>query len=318
MPESEKRYMNTDFPILIADDDAVTRKLLERTLTKKGYQVSVEDDGRKAFEHFQKKFFPLVVSDWMMPGMDGLEICKAIRNVETEGYVFIILLTSRDNRQDIVRGLEAGADDYLTKPFNPAELVARINTGVRILELERSLKKANDEIRTLSITDQLTGCYNRLYMAERMEPEIKRAKRYRHWLSVIMCDIDHFKRVNDTYGHQAGDVVLKGFAAIINKSIRDEVDWAVRYGGEEFVIILPETDLDGARVVAERLRLSVADTAYNADGETFHITSSFGVTGLNEKTPWEKLTIDAIIQHADSLLYAAKDAGRNQVHISKL
>jgi diguanylate cyclase (GGDEF)-like protein len=135
---------------------------------------------------------------------------------------------------------------------------------------------------------------------------------------VIMCDIDHFKRVNDTYGHQVGDVVLKGFAAIINKSIRDEVDWAVRYGGEEFVIILPETDLDGARVVAERLRLSVAETLFNADGGTFSITSSFGVTSLNEKTPWEKLTIDAIIQRADSLLYAAKDAGRNQVHLSKL
>jgi two-component system, cell cycle response regulator len=310
--------MNTDFPILIADDDPVTRKLLERTLAKKGFQVTVEDDGRKAFERFQKEFFPLVVSDWMMPGMDGLEICKAIRGVETEGYVFIILLTSRDNRQDIVRGLEAGADDYLTKPFNPAELVARINTGVRILKLERSLKKANDEIRTLSITDQLTGCYNRLYMAERMEPEIKRAKRYRHWLSVIMCDIDHFKQVNDTHGHQVGDVVLKGFADIIRKSIRNEIDWAVRYGGEEFIIILPETDLDGARVVAERLRLSVENTAFNAEGGPFSITSSFGVTSLNEKTPWEKLTIDAIIQQADSLLYAAKDAGRNQVHLSKL
>jgi diguanylate cyclase (GGDEF)-like protein len=310
--------MDADFPILIADDDPVTRKLLERTLTKKGYQVTVMDDGRKAFEHFQKKFFPLVVSDWMMPGMDGLEMCKAIRGVETEGYVFIILLTSRDNRQDIVRGLEAGADDYLTKPFNPAELVARINTGVRVLELERSLKKANDEIRTLSITDQLTGCYNRLYMAERMDPEIKRAKRYCHWLSVIMCDLDHFKKVNDNYGHQVGDAVLKEFAAIIKNSIRNGVDWAVRYGGEEFVILLPETDLDGAKVVAERLRISVAATAFSSENGPFSITASFGVTGLNEKTPWEKLTIDAIIQHADTLLYAAKDAGRNRVQIGKL
>jgi two-component system, cell cycle response regulator len=314
--------MDVNFPILIADDDPVTRKLLERTLAKKGYPVTVVDDGRKAFERFQKEFFPLVVSDWMMPGMDGLEICKAIRGVETEGYVFIILLTSRDNREDIVRGLEAGADDYLTKPFNPAELVARINTGIRVLELERSLKKANDEIRTLSITDQLTGCYNRLYMTERMEPEIKRAKRYGHWLSVIMCDLDHFKQVNDTYGHQTGDTVLKGFADIINQSTRDKVDWAVRYGGEEFIIILPETDLEGAQVVAERLRKSAAETVFTA-GEaseevTFFITASFGVTSLNEKTPWEKLSIDVIIQHADGLLYAAKDGGRNQVKLSQL
>jgi diguanylate cyclase (GGDEF)-like protein len=310
--------MLADFPILIADDDPVTRKLLERTLTKKGYSVTTVDDGRKAWERFQEAFYPLVVSDWMMPGMDGLEICKAIRGVETEGYVFIILLTSRDNRDDIVRGLEAGADDYLTKPFNPAELAARINTGIRVLELERSLKKANDEIRTLSITDQLTGCYNRLYMAERMEPEIKRAKRYRHWLSVIMCDLDHFKQVNDTYGHQVGDVVLKRFAELIDQSIRDKVDWAVRYGGEEFIIILPETDLDGAHVVAERLRRSIAGFPFAAEEKSFSITASFGVTALNEKTPWEKLSIDTIIQHADSLLYAAKGAGRNQVHLRQL
>lgn len=314
--------MDVDFPILIADDDPVTRKLLERTLTKKGYTVTVVDDGRKAFERFQKEFFPLVVSDWMMPGMDGLEICKAIRGVESEGYVFIILLTSRDNREDIVRGLEAGADDYLTKPFNPAELVARIKTGIRVLELERSLKKANEEIRILSITDQLTGCYNRLYMTERMEPEIKRAKRYGHWLSVIMCDIDHFKQVNDTHGHQTGDVVLKGFAGLINQSIRDKVDWAVRYGGEEFIIILPETDLGGAQVVAERLRKSVAETPFTAcegsGGDTFSITASFGVTSLNEKTPWEKLSIDNIIQYTDTLLYAAKDGGRDQVKLNPL
>jgi diguanylate cyclase (GGDEF)-like protein len=310
--------MNADFPILIADDDPVTRKLLERTLTKKGYAVTVVDDGHTAWERFQEEFFPLVVSDWMMPGMDGLEICKAIRGVETEGYVFIILLTSRDNRDDIVRGLEAGADDYLTKPFNPAELAARINTGIRVLELERSLKKANDEIRVLSITDRLTGCYNRLYMDERLEPEIKRAKRYRHWLSVIMCDLDHFKQVNDTYGHQVGDVVLKKFAEVINQSIRDKVDWAVRYGGEEFIIILPETDLEGAHVVAERLRRSIAGTPFASEEKNFSITASFGVAGLNEKTPWEKLTIDHIIQFADDLLYAAKDAGRNQIQLSQL
>jgi diguanylate cyclase (GGDEF)-like protein len=133
-----------------------------------------------------------------------------------------------------------------------------------------------------------------------------------------MCDIDHFKQVNDTHGHQVGDVVLKGFADIIRRSIRAEVDWAVRYGGEEFVIILPETDLEGARVVAERLRRSVANAAFSAEDGTFSITSSFGVTSLNEKTPWEKLTIDAIIQHADNLLYAAKDAGRDQVQLGRL
>jgi len=196
---------------LLAEDNPVTRKLLEKTLHKAGYEVTSVENGRKALDLFKEKFFPIVLTDWMMPEMDGIELCKAIRKNGSDGYVFIVLLTSKDSKDDIVSGLEAGADDYLTKPSNRAELIARIKTGIRILELEGSLKKANEEIRILSITDYLTRSYNRLYLSERLPQEIVRARRYRHPLSLVLCDIDHFKSVNDTYGHQAGDKVLREF-----------------------------------------------------------------------------------------------------------
>jgi PleD family two-component response regulator len=160
--------MNQLFPILLAEDHPTTRKVLEKTLIKAGHKVSSVENGRQALELFKQKFFPIVLSDWMMPEMTGLELCRAIRKNASDGYVFIVLLTSKDSKDDIVLGLEAGADDYLTKPTHPAELLARIKTGMRILELERSLKKANKEIRALSITDPLTGAYNRNYLNERL------------------------------------------------------------------------------------------------------------------------------------------------------
>ena len=237
---------NDNFPILIAEDDAVTRMLLEKTLIKEGHEVVSVENGQKAFDLFKESFFPIVMTDWMMPEMDGLELCRAIRQKENPGYVFIVLLTAKDSQDDIISGLEAGADEYLTKPFNRAELIARLNTGRRFLEQEKALKQANEEIRILSITDPLTGCSNRGFLNTRLPQEIQRAVRYNRPLSIFMCDIDHFKKVNDTYGHQAGDLVLKEFSKRINDSIRDKVDMLARYGGEEFLVTLPETGLDGA------------------------------------------------------------------------
>ena len=207
--------MKHQFPILIAEDNPVSRKLLEKTLVKAGYETVSMENGRKALEIFNKRFFPIVLTDWMMPEMDGLELCRAIRENDSasSGYVFIILLTAKDHKEDIVKGLEGGADDYLTKPFDHAELIARLNTARRILELEKSLRDANEEIRILSITDPLTKTYNRGYLNDRLPNEIKKARRYGHPLSLILCDIDHFKRVNDTYGHQVGDEVLREFTS---------------------------------------------------------------------------------------------------------
>ena len=304
---------NENFPILIAEDDAVTRMLLEKTLIKAGHEVVSVENGQKAFDLFQERFFPIVLTDWMMPEKDGLELCRAIRQKENPGYVFIVLLTAKDSQDDIITGLEAGADEYLTKPFNRVELIARLNTGRRILEQEGALRQANEEIRILSITDPLCGCSNRGCLNTRLPQEISRAKRYRRSLSVVMCDIDHFKKVNDTYGHQAGDLVLKEFSKRIKDSIRDKVDLVARYGGEEFFVTLPETDLKAALNVAERLRHIIYEKKFDIKKKKIKITASFGVAGFNSGNAGDEISFDILIRHADKYLYQAKNEGRNKV-----
>ncbi len=304
---------NDNFPILIAEDDAVTRMLLKKTLIKEGHEVVSVENGQKAFDLFQERFFPIILTDWMMPEMDGLELCRVIRQKENPGYVFIVLLTAKDSHDDIITGLEAGADEYLTKPFSRAELIARLNTGRRFLEQDRALRRANEEIRILSITDPLTGCYNRGCLNMRLPQEIQRAARYNRPLSIFMCDIDHFKKVNDTYGHQAGDLVLKEFSKRINDSIRDKVDLLARYGGEEFLVTLPETNLDGALHLAERLRRVISEKKYNIGTKKINITASFGVAGFDSDNAGDEISFDILVKHADKYLYQAKSEGRNRV-----
>jgi diguanylate cyclase (GGDEF)-like protein len=310
--------MQNEFPVLIVEDDPVTRTLISKTLKKKGFGVVEADCGLNALEQFEKAFFPIVLTDWMMPETNGLELCRAIREKELIGYVFILILTSRGATDDIVSGLEAGADDYLTKPFNPSELIARINTAIRILKLEKSLRKANEEIRYLSITDPLTGCYNRGYLNERLNHEIKRARRHHHCLSIILADIDHFKRINDNFGHQAGDEVLKMFVETLQESIRDDVDWVVRYGGEEFLIILPETDSAGATSMAERLRKKTAVRKMKVEGRKIDITASFGGASLSSPEALEHATLEGFIMKADMMLYRSKEDGRNRVNMEEI
>jgi two-component system cell cycle response regulator len=303
-----------DFPILVVEDNPVSRKLLEKLLGKAGYDVVSAQNGREALDRYKKCFFPLVITDWMMPEMTGPELCRALRSQTENGYIFIILLTAKDSKNDIVAGLEAGADDYLTKPFDRAELVARLKTGTRILELERSLKTATEKIRELSVKDPLTGCYNRGFLTERLPEEISRARRYGHDLSLVICDLDHFKEVNDNYGHQAGDTVLKRFADILMSSIRNGVDWVSRYGGEEFLLVFPETPFPASLKIAERLRMKIARKAVDTfGGHSINITASFGVTGFSPHTPDSKITPDTLIKMVDEKLYQAKNAGRNAV-----
>lgn len=306
--------MQNLFPILVVEDDPVSRKLLQRILELAGYTVVAVEDGLEAIKAFQTKFFPIVITDWMMPNMDGIELCRRIRKEITgEGYVYIFFLTSKTSRQDIILGLEAGADDYLIKPYDRSELMARIKTATRILDLEKSLKEAYVKIQILSVTDKLTGCYNRTYLDEHLPRELKRSARYGSNLSIILCDIDRFKVVNDQYGHQAGDQVLQHFARRMQRTIRTGIDWVTRYGGEEFLVVLPETHLDQARSLAERLRMETESQPVSTDWGQIYITASYGVASVPSDTPEKDHFHERLIARADAALYRAKDMGRNRV-----
>ncbi|PCJ21660.1 MAG: diguanylate cyclase response regulator [Gammaproteobacteria bacterium] len=300
------------YPILVVEDDNTSRLRLVKTLQQNNYQVSSACNGREALELFEKQFFPLVLTDWEMPELSGIELTDRIRKRNHTSYTYIILLTSHDTKNDTVVGLESGADDYLTKPFDTSELLARLKTGVRILDLEYSLKQANDEITTLSITDPLTGTFNRGYLTKFLPKELERAKRYHQNLSLVMCDIDHFKDVNDTYGHQPGDAVLERVAECLNSNIRTGVDWVARYGGEEFIIVLAQTPINEALCTAERLRHYIANEAFETPKKKISVTASFGVTSYNPNHPNEE-SLESLIQQADEYLYLCKRQGRNLV-----
>jgi len=245
--------------------------------------------------------------------MDGFELCRTLRARNLPGYVYILMLTRGNRKSEILKGLEAGADGHLARPVDPADLDARLKAARRVIDLERRLRLSHEEVRALSIRDPLTGIFNRVYLTERLHQEIKRSQRYGHPLSVIMCDIDHFKDVNDLHGHRAGDQVLKDFVSRIAGSIRIDVDWMARYGGEEFLIVLPETDLPSSYIVAERLRRLVAEAPFHLKGGEFRITASFGVTSYRPVLQAERITLDQLMEQADEFLYQAKREGRNAV-----
>jgi two-component system cell cycle response regulator len=298
--------------ILLAEDDPVTRMLMTRFLKKAGYEVDAVADGTDALEHMTQRYYPFLVTDWEMPQMDGIELCKAVRNLQLDGYVYALLLTARNAKEHIIAGLEAGADDYLVKPVHEPELIARLNTGRRILALEHSLRAANERNRILSVTDPLTGAFNRRYMMEQLPRELERCRRYGNPLSVIMCDVDHFKQVNDVKGHSAGDDVLQQFVARMQRSIRATSDWVARLGGEEFLIVLPETGFQGAMFVAEKIRAIMTSVPFVTREGDVVATSSFGVASTELHGPDIAMKSETLIRAADQCLYTSKQSGRNR------
>ncbi|NLG75251.1 MAG: diguanylate cyclase [Xanthomonadaceae bacterium] len=305
-----------DWRILLVDDEPTQRLIMARLLKRAGYDVETASNGKEALEKIEAGDFQLMITDWEMPEMDGIALCSALRSSQTKGYIYTILLTARDAIEHVVTGLQAGADDYLTKPVVEPELIARLSTGKRIVTLERSLRNANEENRRLSITDPLTGAYNRRYLMEQLPREIERGARYGRQLSVIMCDVDHFKKINDTYGHLVGDEVLKWFVQQLNDGVR-ACDWVARYGGEEFVIVLPETGVANAATAAEHLREQISKTPFESGGNRLTVTASFGVSGWSGNVP-VGATLDALIAKCDAGVYASKAAGRNRVTVEPL
>jgi diguanylate cyclase (GGDEF)-like protein len=305
--------MNNSFRVLVVDDHPALRRQLEIILRKAGFAVTTAENGRQALGLFCEQFFPIVVTNWMMPEMDGIELCKAIRQRSAAGYVYIVLLTGRSSKDDIVTGLAAGADDFLAKPFHHSELIARLNTAKRILGLEQCLKRANEDTKILSITDSLTGAYNRTYLDDRLPQEVRRAQKYSRPLSLILADIDHFKKINDMYGHLAGDRALMAFVRSIMGIVRVDCDWIARFGGDEFLIVLPETNVAGGDVAATRFARIVAETPIEIPGDVIHISASFGVTGFDSTLPNQEVGPEALIALADSCLYRAKRERRGTV-----
>lgn len=298
--------------VIIADDDPVQRWLLRENLSQSGYDVIETADGQAAWDALQDDTVQVVVTNWMMPGTDGLDLIRQIRTARLERYIYVILLTARNTKLDVVDGLEAGADDYLIKPFDPNELLARVAISKRILQLEASLREARDHERTLARHDSLTGLFNRRAIYEHAEAELARADREDSPISLILLDIDYFKEVNDHHGHLIGDQTLYLIAATISRNKRP-FDWFGRWGGEEFLMVLPNTNLQEACQVAERIRTSVSEVNLPLPGgRSFRRTISLGVTSA----PATSLSsLDILLQQADSMLLLAKERGRNQISV---
>jgi two-component system, cell cycle response regulator len=300
--------------ILIADDSIVSRHLLEATLRKWGYEVMVACDGAEALELLQREDAPsLIILDWMMPGMTGVEVCRRIRQRDSEPYTYILLLTSKSQKEDLIEGMEAGADDYITKPFDQNELQVRLRAGIRLVDLQTQLLKAREDLRDQATRDSLTRLWNRSSILSELGRELARAGREARPLGVVIVDLDHFKHINDTYGHLVGDEVLREAARRMQNSIR-QYDSIGRYGGEEFLIVFPGCNEIDSYAQADRLRRQLSLTEMSVNGSSIRVTASFGVTTALLGENW---TEEELIRTADEALYVAKKSGRNRVEILK-
>jgi two-component system cell cycle response regulator len=299
--------------ILIADDEAMSRRLLQKTLERAGYEVLAVENGRQAADQLCVANGPkLALLDWVMPELDGPGVCKEVRKRKEQSYVYMVLLTSKEAKEDVVAGLGSGADDYLTKPFDPEELKARLRTGLRILDLEDRLVEAREEMRFKAMHDALTSLWNRGMILELLGRELSRSRREHVSTAILLCDLDHFKDVNDTFGHLAGDEVLRETARRLLSSVRS-YDFVGRYGGEEFLVVLNNCDPAFGFVRAEQIRKTIAQCPVQTSNGVVPVSMSLGVLLSHE---WGMRSVEELLQEADLALYAAKAAGRNCVKVA--
>ncbi len=298
--------------VLIAEDDPIFRRALQSWLQKWNYRVTALENGTDAWHALQQEDCPqLAILDWMMPGLDGIELCRRIRRLQKRPYKYVLLLTAKGGKEDVVAGLDAGADDYLIKPFDVNELRARVRAGKRILELQDALMKAHTELQFEAAHDRLTGLWNRGAIMDLLHRETQRSVRIGEPLGVIMADLDHFKRINDSYGHPTGDAVLREVAHRLLESVRN-YDYVGRYGGEEFLIVLAECAPGDLAVTAERMRAHVSEKPVHTDSGPIAVTISIGLAAqrpAGSELPRE----EELVRAADTALYCAKSNGRNRV-----
>jgi two-component system, cell cycle response regulator len=301
--------------VLIAEDDVVSRRLLEAMLTRWGYDVAVTRDGVEAWEVLQSADPPpLAILDWMMPQMDGVEVCRKVRERGQEPYIYLLLLTTKGHKDNIIEGLDAGADDYLTKPFDPHELQVRLRTGKRIMTLQAELIDAREALRVQAMHDSLTGVWNRRAILDVLGGELARSRREGLSVAVALADLDQFKRINDTYGHLAGDAALCEAASRMHTLLRP-YDAIGRYGGEEFLMVLPGCTSQDAFKLAERLRIGVSQEPVKISGGAIDVMCSLGVAASDAIASLDPI---ALIRAADSALYQAKAGGRNRVEVATI
>ena len=318
MPKTKQTSHDKPFRLLIADDSLVSRHLLESTLNKWGYNVRSVSDGEAAWAQLEREDAPdLAILDWVMPGLTGPEVCKLVRGQQREKYTYLILLTSKSLKEDLIEGMESGADDYLTKPFDQHELQVRLRAGIRILELQAELLAAKEVLREQAIElreqaekDTLTKLWNRRSILEILERELARIQRQDTPLSLLMLDLDHFKSINDTHGHLAGDEVLRETGRRLKAAVR-QYDSVGRYGGEEFLVVMPGCGGVDVENQAQRLRLSLCQQPMRIGDKEMTVTGSFGATFA---LPAYRVSQQDLVKVADEALYRAKRAGRNRVH----
>jgi two-component system, cell cycle response regulator len=299
---------NDPLEVLVADDEWVSRELVAQALAQSGYRVARARDGRQAWEALAQGAYSLAVLDWTMPGMDGVTICRALRQQAQEGHVYIILVTGRGDPTDLVAGLDAGADDYLLKPFLVEELKARVRVGERMVRMQQQAKEASQQLLALALKDEVTGLPSRRAILERLEEAYQRRARDGRPLSILLADLDDFKRVNDDHGHGAGDRALREFARRICVAVRP-YDVTGRLGGDEFLAILPDATESQAAAVGERVRSAVLETAFDLGPAGPHrLTASWGIGQVEDG-----LSLEEALCRADQALYEAKASGGNRV-----
>ena len=298
--------------VLVVESDDSIRARLEALLKKAHYGVFTAKSCELALEILSTERCNIVLTGRRMAGMDGIALCRELRLRDDEQYTYTVLLTDRGDKRDVLVGLGAGADDCLSPSASDEELLARLEVGRRITRLEHSLRLSNEENRQLAETDSLTGAHNRRFLMKNLPRELERSRRYLHPVSILSCDLDDFKRINDHFGHEVGDQVLQAFVERVSGCLRMSMDWIARSGGDEFVIVLPETNLGGARRVAEKIcQVAAAPTIPTTSG-SLNVTVSVGATSLETLQELTETSVIQLLRAADKCLSTSKNLGRDR------